>query len=89
MSFWLVVRGFPPFFVGFLFFNETLFTPQQTVQYVNNNLKRLEKTHQVEVIELFLAKVATLCILSKDLKNFPVQLINPLSDSSCKEFAIC
>ena len=54
-----------------------------TVQYV-----RQKKTHQVEVIGLFLAKLATLSILSKSLKNFPIQLINPLSDSSCKDFAI-
>ena len=33
------------------------------------------KTHQVEVIELFLAKLATLRTLSKGLKNFPLQLI--------------
>ena len=51
------------------------------MQYVSNNLKRSKKTNQVEVIELFLAKLATLCILSKGLKNFPIQLINPLSDS--------
>ena len=38
-------------------------------------LKRSKKTHQVEVIELFLAKLATLHILSKGLKNFPIQLI--------------
>ena len=38
-------------------------------------LKRSKKTHQVEVIELFLAKLATLRILSKCLKNFPIQLI--------------
>ena len=50
--------------------------------------KRSKKTHQVEVIELFLAKLATLRILSKGLKNFPIQLINPQSDSSCKGFAI-
>ena len=37
-------------------------------------LKRSKKTHQVEVIELFLAKLATLPILSKGLKNFPIQL---------------
>ena len=47
------------------------------------------KTHQVEVIEQFLAKLATLRILSRGLKNFPIQLINPLSDSSDKDFAIC
>ena len=82
-------KGFSSFFVGFLFFNETLFTPLQTVQNLNNNLKRSKKTHQVEGIVLFLAKVATLRILSKDLKNFPIQLINPLSDLSCKDFAIC
>ena len=52
-------------------------------------LKRSKKTHQVEVIELFLAKLATLHILSKGLNNFPTQHINPLSDSSCKDFAIC
>ena len=52
-------------------------------------LKRSKKTHQVEVIELFLAKLATLHILSKGLNNFPIQHINPLSDSSCKDFAIC
>ena len=51
--------------------------------------EKIKKTHQVEVIELFLAKLATLCILSKGLKNFPIQLINPLSDSSYKDFAIC
>ena len=34
-----------------------------------------KETLQVEVIELFLAKLATLCILSKGLKNFPIQLI--------------
>ena len=48
-----------------------------------------KKTHQVEVIELFLAKLETLRILSKRLKNFPIQLDNPLSDSFCKNFAIC
>ena len=53
---------------------------KQTVQYASNNLKRSNKPHQVEVIELFLAKLATLRILSKGLKNFPIQLINPLSD---------
>ena len=37
-------------------------------------LKRSKKTHQVEVIELFLPKLATLHILSKGLKNFPIQL---------------
>ena len=37
-------------------------------------LKRSKKTHQVEVIELFLAKLATFRILSKGLKNFPIQL---------------
>ena len=37
--------------------------------------KRSKKTHQVEVIELFLAKLATLCILTKGLKNFPIQII--------------
>ena len=47
------------------------------------------KNNQVEVKELFLAKLATLRILSKGLKNLPIQLINPLSDSSCKNFAIC
>ena len=38
-------------------------------------LKRSKKTHQVEVIELFLAKLATLCKLAKGLKNFPIQII--------------
>ena len=38
-------------------------------------LKKSKKTHQVEVIELFLAKLATLRILSEGLKNFPTQLI--------------
>ena len=28
-------------------------------------------------------------MLSKGLKNFQIQLINPLSDSTCKDFAIC
>ena len=37
-------------------------------------LKRSKKTHQVEVIELFLAKLETIRILSKGLKNFPIQL---------------
>ena len=36
-------------------------------------LKRSKKTHQVEVIELFLAKLATRRILAKGLKNFPIQ----------------
>ena len=31
----------------------------------------------------------TLRILSKGLKNFPIQLFNPLSDSSCKDYALC
>ena len=48
-----------------------------------------KKVHQVEVIELCLAKLATRRILSKGLKNFLVQLINSLSDSSCKDFALC
>ena len=51
-------------------------------------LKRSKKTHQVEVIELFLAKLATLRILSKGLKNFPKQLINPPSDSTSQGFCI-
>ena len=51
--------------------------------------KKSKKNHQVEVIELFPAVLATLRILSKGLKNFPIQLINPLSDSSCKDFALC
>ena len=34
-----------------------------------------KKTHQVEVIELFLAKLATHGILSKGLKNSSIQLI--------------
>ena len=34
------------------------------------------KKHQVEVIELFLAKLAALCLLSPGLKIFPIQLIN-------------
>ena len=38
-------------------------------------LKISKKTQQVEVIELFLAKLTTLHILSKGLKNFPIQLI--------------
>ena len=38
-------------------------------------IKKSMKTHQVEVIELFLAKLATLRMLSKDLKNYPIQLI--------------
>ena len=38
-------------------------------------LKRSKKTHQAEVIEPFLAKLATLHILSKGLKNFPIQII--------------
>ena len=54
-----------------------------------SQLKRSKKTHQVEVLELFLAKLATLPILSKGLNIFPIQLINRLSDSSCKDFAIC
>ena len=54
------------------------------MQYVSNSLK-----DQVEVIELFLAKLAALRTLYKGLKNFPIQLINPLSDLSCKDFAIC
>ena len=37
-------------------------------------LEKEKKTHQVEVIELLLAKLATLRILSKGLKNFPIQL---------------
>ena len=37
-------------------------------------LKRSKKPHQVEVIELFLAKLATLRILPKGLKNVPIQL---------------
>ena len=37
-------------------------------------LKRSKKTHQVEVIELFLAKLASLLILSQNLKNSPIQL---------------
>ena len=41
-----------------------------------------------KVIELFLAKLVTLPILYKGLKN-PIQLINPLSDSFCKDFALC
>ena len=41
--------------------------------------QKSKKTHQVEVIELFQAKLATLRILSKGFKNFPIQLINPLS----------
>ena len=55
---------------------------------MSNNFKD-KKVHQVEVIELFLAKLATLRILSKGLKKIPVQLINSLSDSSCKDFALC
>ena len=35
--------------------------------------KRSKKTQQLEVIELFLGKLATLHILSKGLKNFPIQ----------------
>ena len=46
---------------------------------MSNNLKNKRK-HQVEILELFLAKLATVRILSKGLKNFPIQLINPLSD---------
>ena len=46
-----------------------------TVQYVTN-----KKPHQVEVIELFLAKLATLGVLSKGLNNFLIQLNSPLSD---------
>ena len=53
-----------------------------TVQFVSNNFKDQKETHQVEVIELFLAKLAALRILSKGLKNFLKQLINTLSDSS-------
>ena len=45
-----------------------------TVQYVSDNLK-IKIIYQVEVIELFLAKLATLRILSNGLKNFPIQLI--------------
>ena len=61
-----------------------------TVQYASNNLKyQKKKIQQVEVIELFLAKLASLHILSKGLKNFTIKLINPLSDSSRKDFAIC
>ena len=52
-------------------------------------LKSSKKTYQVEIIELFLVKLETLRILSKGLKNFPIQLINPLADSSWKDFAIC
>ena len=47
------------------------------------------KPQRVEVIKLFLAKLATLPILSKGLKNFPIHLIIPLSNSSCKDFALC
>ena len=35
-----------------------------------------------------LAKLAFLRIISKGLKTFPIQLINPLPESSCKYFAI-
>ena len=58
------------------------------MKYVSNNLKS-KKTRQVKVIELFLAKLASLRILTKGLNNFYIQLNNPLSDSSCKEFVIC
>ena len=60
-----------------------------TVQYASNNLKDQRNRYQVEVIELFLAKLATLRILSKGLNNFPMQLINPISYSSFKDFSIC
>ena len=40
-----------------------------------HQLEKSKKTHQVEVIVLFLAKLATICILSKRLKNFPIKLI--------------
>ena len=49
----------------------------------------IKKVHQVEVIELFLAKLATLRILSKGIKNFPTQLIYSISDSFYKDFAMC
>ena len=45
------------------------------MQYVSNNLKNQRKPNQVEVKELFFAKLATLRILSKGLKNFPIQLL--------------
>ena len=48
--------------------------------------KKSKKTDQVEVIGLFLAKLATIRILSKGIKNLSIQLINPLSDSSWKGF---
>ena len=59
--------------------------PSYSTYICEKQLKGSKKTHQVEVIELFLAKLA----LPKGLKNFPIQLFNPLSDSSCKDFAIC
>ena len=46
-------------------------------------LKRSKKTHQVEV------KEQIFIYYRRVLKNFPIQLINPLSDLSCKDFAIC
>ena len=56
---------------------------------MSNNLKDQKKKQQEEGLELFLERLATLRILSKGLKNFPIQLFSPLSDSSCKDFAIC
>ena len=51
-------------------------------------VSKIKEKHQVEVIDLFLAKLKTIRILSKGLKNFPLQLINPLSDFSCFNLAI-
>ena len=46
-------------------------------------LKRSKKTHQVEVLEQIFI------YYPRVLMNFPIQLITPLSDLSCKDFAIC
>ena len=59
------------------------------MQYVSNNLKDQKENPSGRSYRAVLAKLATLRELSKALKNFPIQLINPLSDSSCKDFALC
>ena len=64
-----------------------IYNIQCNMQVTTKKIKK--KKHQEEVIELFLAKLATLCILFKGLKNFPIQLIYHLTDSSCKDFALC
>ena len=46
-------------------------------------LKRSKKTHQVEVLEQIFI------YYPRVLKNFPIQLVTPLSDLSCTDFAIC